>query len=466
MDDIDARLHARLERLAAAVPVRSPEEVVVERVRPSAPLRVPSATLLVVALLVAAVAVGVGLASRLATPATSGDPSPIVPGSPPTGSASPAPSPSNAGASLVTSTTVEEPCPPTEGGRCHYAAVLKGPGGKQWEWDLLAAGSVGQPSALVSGTYTLRLEARYGSDIIVNGSPAPAGTDAVCTTSFVVTSTTTSVPVTAAFTRGLCTVVVGSEQAPTQPPAGIGLPYPDGCAAYGLSSRRCAYIVGWAEGQAGIDPSSPVTVELLADPLCAAGSSPCDTVRLGGQFVVRVRLLATDGSSSDQSVFCGLGGDRSLLCTETPVIGRSSPTTSGYHDVPCAGEAPENPCASPVPTADPSAVRSAVPLEVPRLEIPIDHTGEYVIPVAEAVLSNGILTEASFGLEDESPTDLIVAPEGVHLEVTSLDGGRPFVNAYDHGWRPGTERVQAELRFTVESFEPGAKLVVTTIVVR
>jgi len=227
MDDIEARLRVRLERLAAAVPVRSSHEVVVERVRPSAALvRPPSATLLVAALLVAVVAVGVGLASRLAAPASSDGPSAIAPASPPTGSTSPVPSPSNAGASLVVSTTVEEPCPPTEGGGCHYAAVLKGPGGKQWEWDLLADGSVGQPSALASGTYTLRLEARYGSDIIVNGSPAPAWTNAVCATSFVVTPTTNSVPVTATFTRGLCTVVVGSEQAPTQPPAGSGKPAP------------------------------------------------------------------------------------------------------------------------------------------------------------------------------------------------------------------------------------------------
>ena len=219
MDDNEARLRVRLERLAAAVPVRASQEVVVERVRPSAALVCPpSATLLVAAVLVAVVAVGVGLASRLAAPATSGGPSAIVPASPPIESASPVPSPSNAGASLVVSTTVEEPCPPTEGGRCHYAAVLKGPGGRQWEWDLLADGSVGQPSALASGTYTLRLEARYGSDIIVNGSPVPAGTNAVCATSFVVTPTTTSVPVTATFTLGLCTVVVGGKPGPPRPP--------------------------------------------------------------------------------------------------------------------------------------------------------------------------------------------------------------------------------------------------------
>ena len=129
MDDIEARLRVRLQRLAAAVPVRASQEVVVERVRPSAALvRPPSATLLVAVVLVAVVAVGVGLASRLAAPATSGGPSAVIPASPPIGSTSPVPSPSNAGASLVVSTTVEEPCPPTEGGRLPLRSRPEGPG--------------------------------------------------------------------------------------------------------------------------------------------------------------------------------------------------------------------------------------------------------------------------------------------------------------------------------------------------
>ena len=71
MDDNEARLRVRLERLAAAVPVRASQEVVVERVRPSATLSVararpcwsPRSS-------AGVVAVGVGLASRLAAPAT------------------------------------------------------------------------------------------------------------------------------------------------------------------------------------------------------------------------------------------------------------------------------------------------------------------------------------------------------------------------------------------------------------
>lgn len=40
------------------------------------------------------------------------------------------------------------------------------------------------------------------------------------------------------------------------------------------------------------------------------------------------------------------------------------------------------------------------------------------------------------------------------------------MNAYDHGWRAGTERVHVRLVFSVESFEPGTTLTITDVVVR
>ena len=165
-------------------------------------------------------------------------------------------------------------------------------------------------------------------------------------------------------------------------------------------------------------------------------------------------------------MFCGVGSDHSLLCTDHPTIAIGSPTFGGYHDVPCSGEAPQNACASPVPTADPTAVAAARSLNVARLQIPIDHAGTYTIPVGDATLPNGILSDASFGLADDAPADLVLSDPGVYLAVTSLDGGRPFFNAYDHGWQTGVEHVAASLTFTVESFDPGAVLTVTNLVVR
>jgi len=251
---------------------------------------------------------------------------------------------------------------------------------------------------------------------------------------------------------------------PTMPPAGVALPYPEGCATYDLSTRRCAYIVAWAKGGAGYGETDQVTVQLLGDPACPDGSTTCSVMRTM-DFIVRVRLIGPDGVSSDAPVFCGLGGDRSLLCTDTPVIQRRSPM-AGYTDVPCTGEAPENPCASPVPSPDASALAAARPLEVSRLDIPIDHVGTYTIPVGEASLPNGILSEATFDLSNDSPTNLLVSSDGVFLQIESLEGGLPFENIYAHGWHTGTERVSATLTFTVESFDPGAVLEVTNLTVQ
>lgn len=252
---------------------------------------------------------------------------------------------------------------------------------------------------------------------------------------------------------------------PTMPPAGVALPYPDGCAAYGLSTRRCDYIVAWAKRGAGYGETDQVRAQLLGDPECPDGSTTCSVVRTMS-FIVRVRLIGPDGVSSDVPVFCGVEGNHSLLCTDKPVIQRRSPTMGGYTDVPCAGEAPDNPCASPVPTPDASAVAAARPLHVPRLDIPIDHIGTYTIQVGEASLPNGILSEASFDLVNESPTNVLVSSDGVFLQIESLDGGLPFENIYAHGWHPGTERVSATLTFTVESYDPGAVLEVTNLTVR
>ena len=248
------------------------------------------------------------------------------------------------------------------------------------------------------------------------------------------------------------------------PAAGVALPYPDGCAAYGLSTRRCDYIVSWAKTEAGYGATDDVAVQLLGDPDCPDGSTDCRPNRTMG-FVVRVRINGANEASTDEPVFCGIGGEATLLCTDTPVIRTSTPTTNGYRDVPCNGEAPDS-CASPVPRPDAAARVAARPLVVPRLSIPIDHVGDYTVDVGEATLPNGILSNATFGLANASPSDLLITADGVALGVDSLEGGPPFVSIYEHGWHAGTERVRATLTFTVESFQPGAVLEVIDISVR
>ena len=53
------------------------------------------------------------------------------------------------------------------------------------------------------------------------------------------------------------------------------------------------------------------------------------------------------------------------------------------------------------------------------------------------------------------------------INLRSLEpDGKPFQNYYDHGWRPGVERVEAVLVFDVLWFEKGAVLAIHDIEVR
>ncbi len=249
---------------------------------------------------------------------------------------------------------------------------------------------------------------------------------------------------------------------------GGGLPYPDGCVAFDLSPDRCAYITRWAAHDVGADPAATLAFVLLGDPSCPDDDPGCGVARTM-QFVVRVRMIGAEGPLGDASVFCGIGSGGSYLCTDEPVIGTHTVMTNGYHDLPCPRRGPTPGCATPVPTARPRTVVAAEPLRIAALSIPIDHAGAYEIPVGEATLPNGILSEATFDLADASPppAELLVGPDGIGLRLQSLeDDGRPFDDAYEHGWRRGLERVRVSLVFEVEAFTPGATLEIIDLAVR
>lgn len=251
----------------------------------------------------------------------------------------------------------------------------------------------------------------------------------------------------------------------TQPPADAVLPYPDGCAAYQLSARRCAYIVDWAKQRAGLAPDASVTVQLLGDPRCASSPDPssCVDVSLGFHFLVRVRLIDTDGRSTDELVSCGVGGQYSLLCADPPQIEIITPAQAGYYDIPCSSE--NGPCSTALPAPDPDAAAQAQPLRLPAMDIPIDHVGAYTVAVGQAVLPNGLLSGASFRLADDAPTDVLLSG-GLQLVIRDHADGTQLVSAVEHGVRPGTETVDAALTFAVESFDPGSVLHVVDLVVR
>lgn len=304
------------------------------------------------------------------------------------------------------------------------------------------------------------LVAVIGVAVVGRGMTPATGTSPVPVLSPSVAATATSVP--SASPSPSTEVSPTPPTAATRPPADVALPYPDGCSAYGLSPRRCAYIVNWALAEAGV-AADEATVQLLGDPECEGKPAGCMPIRLGGTFVVRVRVTRATGQATDHPVFCFLGGDASLLCAETPRIRVSSPM-SGYHDVPCGAEPGPGKCASPVPTIAASAAAEAVPLSVPSLTIAIDHAGTYAVDVGDAILPNGILSEASATLANDRRVDVLI-PQGIQLDVVGEDG-QPLSNLYAHGWRPGTERVHVRLAFTVESFDLGTSLIITNVSVR
>ena len=240
------------------------------------------------------------------------------------------------------------------------------------------------------------------------------------------------------------------------------LPYPVGCAAFDLSAHRCKAIVDALAAQLDVRPSDATSIELLGDPGCGAGV-PC--IRTGS-FVVRVRFHMPDGSAPEDSMLCGVGGQYSILCTESPEVQvLADPLHEGYHDIPCTGETLES-CATPVPAIDPGAAADARPLLVQAMDIPLDRIGPYSVDLGGATLPNGILSAASFTLADVHPTTWSTTEDGVRLVIESLDGGPPFSNVYEHGWRPGVERVIARAVFEITAADPGAVMGIRDVVVR
>jgi hypothetical protein len=176
----------------------------------------------------------------------------------------------------------------------------------------------------------------------------------------------------------------------------------------------------------------------------------------GGQPVdLNVRLA--DGTIEQVALMC-VGVNTEPACVDDPRLSATSVTQGGYHDTPEG--------ASPVPSAAPDALAGAMELRLDHLDIPIDHTGPHEVRRGEAHLPNGLLTTADFALIDDWPADVTIIEGGVHLEIRSPEDGRPIWNIYEHGWREGTERVEAILVFDVFRFEPGATLSIRDVVIR
>jgi hypothetical protein len=113
---------------------------------------------------------------------------------------------------------------------------------------------------------------------------------------------------------------------------------------------------------------------------------------------------------------------RSASATGVPNSGASS--HGGYWDYPAG--------ATRVPTPDASAAALGVPLWVDHLDIPIDRTGTYVVPVGEAVLPNGYLSE--YNVTVANGEDGSYLTEGISLDIRTSPESSPYAwNAYLQG---------------------------------
>ena len=222
------------------------------------------------------------------------------------------------------------------------------------------------------------------------------------------------------------------------------------------SANQCLAMTDVAAADVSKNRGDVVGIVIVPDP-------PPDGANLGGAWPIHVRVAFRDGTTHDARL-CG-GVSIAPACTNDPTLSPNS-ILGGYTDVPCAGDTPDT-CATPHPSIEPDAAASARPLTIDARTIPIDRLGLLDIPLGEAAIPNGILTEASFEFVETWPLDVALAGGSGVLGIRSLEpDGKPFDNYYLHGWRPGVERVEVTLQVEVLWFEPGADLVIRNVVVR
>ena len=229
------------------------------------------------------------------------------------------------------------------------------------------------------------------------------------------------------------------------------------------SIQTCLAMTDEAASQRGRTRDDVTAIDIVPFPTRDADGTLI--IRSGGGFYARVTF--TDGTTSDVAMCAGMPSGPACL-GEPRLEARSVLADSGgYHDVPCADPPPPEGCGNPLPTLEPAAVKAAAPLTIGSVSIPIDHIGQYEVPLGEASLPNGVLSEASFGFTDPWPLDVSLSQGVAWIDVRSLEpDGKPFQNYYIHGMRAGVERVQAVLVFDVLWFEKGAVLGIRDVVVR
>ena len=246
---------------------------------------------------------------------------------------------------------------------------------------------------------------------------------------------------------------------------GTGAPAADQRCEDVFSAERCSIMTEQAAVDLGLQSDDIASIAIIPEPTPEVRDGVTILMTRSGGPPIDLRVTLADGSIHVVSMDC-VGIASNPACVDDPHLTVASIIHGGYHDTPCTGEPPDG-CATPVPTVEPKAAAAATALAIDRLDIPIDHVGDYEVKLGEAQLPNGLLSQADVALVDDWPPGVTILSGDIGVRIRSLEpDGLPFVNIFEHGWRPGTERVEAVLVFHVDRFEPGAVLSVKDVVVR
>lgn len=224
-----------------------------------------------------------------------------------------------------------------------------------------------------------------------------------------------------------------------------------------FSADRCLAMTDYAAFQLKTTRENIVSFEIIPEPTPEVRDGEVILRTTSGGPDIDVEVTLADGSTRVASMHC-VGVASHPACQDVPSLRASSMIGGGYTDVPEG--------ATPVPSPAPAALAEATGFSIERLDIPVERTGLHEVKIGEARLPNGVLTTAHFALVDDWPAGVSIVEGGVHLQIRSTVDGKPIQNIYEHGWREGTERVEAILVFDVFHFDEGATLSIRDVVVR
>jgi hypothetical protein len=245
-----------------------------------------------------------------------------------------------------------------------------------------------------------------------------------------------------------CGAIAGATAGPPGAPEPCGQVY---------SADRCLAMTDYAAFELKTTREDIVSLEILPEPTPEVRDGQVIVRITSGGPDIEVGVTLADGSTHVASMHC-IAASNHPACQDEPALQVSWMIGNGYTDVPEGS--------TPVPSVAPDALAEAMGLEIERLDISVEHTGLNEIKLGEALLPNGRLTTTEFALVDDWPAGISIIDGRVHLEIRSAVDGKPIWNIYEHGWREGTERVEAVLVFDVFHVDPGATLSIRDVVVR